>query len=54
MYRKEVVLDSETGMWAMWLDDVLVGHARTKAEGEKTLAELILELMTADYFREAA
>jgi hypothetical protein len=38
----------------MYLDGELVGFARTYHEAEITLDQLIFELMSGDYFRNAA
>jgi hypothetical protein len=54
MYRKEIVHDRKTRDYAMYLDGELVGFARTYQEAEVTLDQLIFELMSGQYFREAA
>ncbi|NJM05080.1 hypothetical protein HC891_00875 [Candidatus Gracilibacteria bacterium] len=54
MYEKEIVYDSETRDFAMYLDGDLVGFARTYQEAEVTLDELVYELLHGQYFREAA
>ena len=54
MYRKEIIYDRETRDYAMYLDGELVGFARTYHEAEVTLDQLVFELMTGQYFREAA
>jgi hypothetical protein len=54
MYRKEIVYDRETHDYAMYLDGELVGFARTYHEAEVTLDQLVLELLSGQYFREAA
>lgn len=54
MYRKEIVYDRETRDFAMYLDNELVGYARTYHEAEVTLDQLVFELMSGQYFREAA
>jgi len=54
MYRKEIVYDRETHDYAMYLDGELVGFARTYHEAEVTLDQLVFELMSGQYFREAA
>ncbi len=54
MYRKEIVYDPETRDFAMYLDNELVGFARTYQEAEITLDQLVFELMSGQYFREAA
>lgn len=53
MYRKEVVFDRETGDYSLWLDSELIGFARTYAEAERTLDQLVFELLNGEYFREA-
>lgn len=45
MYRKEIIYDSEMHDFAMYLDGELVGYARTYAEAEITLAQLVFELI---------
>lgn len=54
MYRKTIVYDRETHDYAMYLDEELVGFARTHAEAEMTLDHLVLELVQGNYFFEAA
>jgi hypothetical protein len=54
MYRKEIIYDPETHDFAMYLDDELVGFARTYQEAEVTLDHLVFELMSGQYFCEAA
>lgn len=54
MYRKEIIYDSESRDFAMYLDGELVGFARTYQEAEATLDQLVFELMSGQYFREAA
>ncbi len=54
MYRKEIIYDPETHDFAMYLDDELVGFARTYQEAEVTLDQLVFELMSGQYFCEAA
>lgn len=54
MYQKEIVYDRETHDYAMYLDGELVGFARTYHEAEVTLDQLIFELISGEYFREAA
>jgi hypothetical protein len=48
------VYDRETHDYAMYLDGELVGFARTYHEAEITLDQLVFELMSGEYFREAA
>ena len=52
MYRKTIVYDRETHDWAMYLNDELVGFARTREEAEQTLDQLVFELMSGHYLRE--
>lgn len=54
MYRKEIVYERESRDYAMYLDGDLVGYARTYHEAEVTLDQLIFELLSGQYFREAA
>lgn len=54
MYKKEIVYDPKTRDFAMYLDGELVGFARTYQEAEVTLDQLVFELMSGQYFREAA
>jgi hypothetical protein len=54
MYEKEIVYDPETRDFAMYLDGELVGFARTYQEAEVTLDQLVFELLSGQYFREAA
>ncbi|MEM8532317.1 MAG: hypothetical protein AAGF95_15845 [Chloroflexota bacterium] len=54
MYRKHIVYDRETKDYAMYLDGELIGFARTFAEAEVTLDQLVFELMNGQYFSEAA
>lgn len=53
MYRKEIVYDRETRDYAMYLDGELVGFARTYHEAEIILDQLVFELMTGQYFKDA-
>lgn len=46
MYRQEIVRDYETGDWAMYLDGELVGFTMTYPEAQKTLNELVIQLMS--------
>jgi hypothetical protein len=54
MYRKQIVHDRTTHDYAMYLDGELIGFARTYQEAEVTLNQLIFELSSGHYFREAA
>lgn len=54
MYEKEIIYDPETRDFAMYLDGELVGFARTYQEAEVTLDQLVFELISGEYFREAA
>jgi hypothetical protein len=53
VYRKQIVYDPETRDYKMILDGELVGFARNYHEAEVTLDQLVFELMTGQYFREA-
>jgi hypothetical protein len=53
MYRKEIVYDRETRDFAMYLDSELVGFARTYHEAEVTLDQLVFELISGEFFRDA-
>jgi hypothetical protein len=53
MYRKEIVYDRETRDYAMYLDSELVGFARSYHEAEVTLDQLVFELLSGEFFREA-
>lgn len=54
MYRQEIVRDYETRDWAMYLDGELVGFARTYPEAQTTLEELVMQLMSGNYYRREA
>jgi hypothetical protein len=54
MYRKQIIHDRATHDYAMYLDGELIGFARTYQEAEVTLNQLIFELNSRHYFREAA
>jgi hypothetical protein len=54
MYRKQIVHDRTSRDYAMYLDGELVGFARTYHEAEVTLDQLVFELISGQYFREAA
>ncbi len=54
MYQKLIRFDRESRDFAMYLDGELVGYARTLNEAERTLDQLIYDLMHGDYFRHAA
>ena len=54
MYRKEIVYDRDTRDYIMYLDGELVGFANTYQEAEVTLDQLVFELMSGQYFDEAA
>lgn len=45
-YRKEIVYDRETKDFAMYLDDELVGFARTYYHAEIMLDEFVFELIS--------
>jgi hypothetical protein len=53
MYRREIVYDQETRDFAMYLDGELVGFARTYYEAEIALDQLVFELMSGQFFRDA-
>lgn len=53
-YEKEIVYDPQTRDFAMYLDHELIGFARTYQEAEVTLDQLVYELLSGQYFREAA
>lgn len=53
-YQRAIAYDRETRDFAMYLDGELVGFARTYHEAEVTLDQLVFELMSGEYFREAA
>lgn len=53
-YEKEIIFDPETGNYKMLLDGELVGFARNYHEAEIALDQLIFELISGHYFREAA
>jgi hypothetical protein len=54
MYRKQIIHDRTTHDYAMYLNGELVGFARTYHEAEVALNQLIFELSSGHYFREAA
>lgn len=54
MYRREIIYDRETRDYAMYLDGELVGFARTYREAEITLDQLVFELMSGQFFRDAS
>lgn len=54
MYEKAIIYDPETRDFAMYLDGELVGFARTYQEAEVTLDQLVFELMSGQYLRDAA
>lgn len=54
MYRKEIVYDRESKDYAMYLDSELVGFARTYHDAEVALDQLVFELISGEFFREAA
>jgi hypothetical protein len=53
LYQREILYDRETRDYAMRLDGELVGFARTNFEAERTLDQLVFELLSAHYWREA-
>ncbi len=54
MYKKKIVYDPETRDFAMFLNEELIGFARTYREAEATLDQLVFELLNMQYFRDAA
>jgi hypothetical protein len=54
MYRRTIIYDRETRDFAMYLNDELVGYARTYHEAEIILDRLVFDLMNSMVFREAA
>ncbi len=54
MYVKEIAYDRETRDYAMYLDGELVGFARNYHEAEIQLDQFVFELMSGQYFRDAA
>ncbi|NTW04172.1 MAG: hypothetical protein HGA19_23375 [Oscillochloris sp.] len=54
MYEKTITYDPETRDFAMYLDGELVGFARTYQEAEVTLDQIVFELLSGQYVREAA
>lgn len=54
LYRKEICYDRETHDYAMYLDGELVGFQRTYHDAEITLDQLVFELMSGQYFKDAA
>ncbi|NJP05955.1 MAG: hypothetical protein HC837_10200 [Chloroflexaceae bacterium] len=53
-YDREIVYDPETHDFAMFLEEDLVGFARTYQEAEITLNELVLEILRGQQLQEAA
>lgn len=54
VYTKSIQYDRESRDYAFYLDEELVGFARTYQEAEATLDQLVFELLNGQYFREAA
>lgn len=54
MFHKAIRYDAEVGEFAMYLDNELVGFARTFQEAELTLDALIYELLEWYYVAAAA
>lgn len=54
MYKQTIVFDPETQDFAMFLDDDLVGFARTYQDAETVLNELIYALLSAQHVRAVA
>lgn len=44
-FDKQIIYDRTTRDFALYLDDELVGYARTYSEGETTLNELVLSIL---------
>lgn len=53
MYRKEIVWDRETKDFAMYLDNELIGFARTYHEAEVTLDQVVFELLSGANWTDA-
>jgi hypothetical protein len=54
MYHKEIAYDPETRDFAMYLDGELIGFARTHQEAERTLDDLVFELLNSEHAARAA
>ncbi len=54
LYRKEIVYDWDTRDYACYLDGELIGFQRNYREAELYLDQLVFELLSGQYFREAA
>ena len=54
MHKKEIIYDRETRDYAMYLDNELIGFARTYHEAEISLDQLVFELLNGQYFQQAA
>ena len=52
--RTEIVYDSATKRYALYINDERVGSAPTYHDAEIALAELLFALAGSQYFREAA
>ena len=52
MYKKDIVYDRETHDYVLYLDDELVGFARSYEEAVKTLDDIVFALLSAAYLRE--
>lgn len=44
-YHGLVIFDDETGDWAMYIDQEIVGYAPTKADGQRRVDLQIFELL---------
>ncbi|HMO58725.1 MAG TPA: hypothetical protein PKA05_15100 [Roseiflexaceae bacterium] len=53
-FQKEIIFNRDTHDFAMYLDGELVGFARTYREAEVALDQLVFDLLSSAYFREAA
>ena len=45
-YAKAIIYEPEGREFSMWLDNILVGYARTYREAEESLDELVYALLT--------
>jgi hypothetical protein len=54
MYTKQIKYDRDAKQFAMYLDNELVGYARTLLEAETTLDALVFELLSRGIFSKLA
>jgi hypothetical protein len=54
MYKREIIYNSKTRDYAMYLDGELIGFARTYLEAETALDQLVFELLSQEPQRKAA